>query len=364
MTPNDIKPPATETQRSELNADGQVEDSATQRPAAAPELLAEAEQLRMRWHAAKERVLEQGVAPSPAPSVVLSSEGEEMRARWSASKERVQQLAEQERQREAQRAEAARLRDQEEHRQIGEEETTALEAILERQRAAIETFVSLALRKLRAVDEYGDRDWKSVGPEFARFLGKVAERERLRPEPLVASVLGDDPSEIFDSSGQLRLRPRHARFVLRWFLLCSRVVGQLHEAVQSDTGAFALKDWERLSGVEFEGVLAQLLKKMGFEGVRGTAATGDQGGDLLFEKNGRKFVAQAKRYSAPVGNAAVQQVIGAMHVYRADEAWVITNSSFTPSARELAVAANVRLVDGEELRDLAARHSAAPSEHQ
>jgi hypothetical protein len=39
--------------------------------------------------------------------------------------------------------------------------------------------------------------------------------------------------------------------------------------------------------------------------------------------------------------------------YKADEAWVVTNSSFTPSARSLAQANNVRLFDGYDLKNSA-----------
>jgi restriction system protein len=49
----------------------------------------------------------------------------------------------------------------------------------------------------------------------------------------------------------------------------------------------------------------------------------------------------------------VQEVVAALKFYKADEAWVVTNSSFTPSARSLAQANNVRLIDGHDLKDFA-----------
>ena len=64
-----------------------------------------------------------------------------------------------------------------------------------------------------------------------------------------------------------------------------------------------------------------------------------------------KKVIQAKlRRNMTVGNDAVQQVIGAKGVYNCPGAVVITNSTFTPEAEELARIHGVELVDGKLLR--------------
>ena len=65
----------------------------------------------------------------------------------------------------------------------------------------------------------------------------------------------------------------------------------------------------------------------------------------------RKVAVQLKRYTAPVGNAAVQAVFAGMSDYKAKEAWVITTSSFTKSAVEPGKSNRVRLIDGRELED-------------
>ena len=51
-----------------------------------------------------------------------------------------------------------------------------------------------------------------------------------------------------------------------------------------------------------------------------------------------------------VGNDAVQQVIAAKAIYNCPGAVVITNSTFTPEAEELARVHGVELVDGKLLR--------------
>jgi restriction system protein len=103
-----------------------------------------------------------------------------------------------------------------------------------------------------------------------------------------------------------------------------------------------------MSGLQFEVWVRRLYEKRGYE-VRGTPATGDQGADLIAKKDGVTTIVQAKRYNNAVGNGAVQEVIAAVAYYRADTGCVVTNATFTPSAKALAQRSNVELIDGIEL---------------
>jgi restriction system protein len=105
-----------------------------------------------------------------------------------------------------------------------------------------------------------------------------------------------------------------------------------------------------LSGVEFETWVAKLFSEKGFQ-VHGTPATGDQGADLIANKDGKSIVIQAKRYKGKVGNRAVQEVLSAVAYYGGNEGWVVTTASFTPSAKALAQKTRVRLIDGKMLKD-------------
>lgn len=111
-----------------------------------------------------------------------------------------------------------------------------------------------------------------------------------------------------------------------------------------------IEEIDSMDGIQFEYYLKELYLSRGY-GVEVTSASGDYGADLVLKKDGNKIVAQAKRYSKDVGIKAVQEVIGAKSYYRADEAWVVTNSFFTKAARELAQKGSVRLVDRDELID-------------
>lgn len=112
-----------------------------------------------------------------------------------------------------------------------------------------------------------------------------------------------------------------------------------------------------MSGIDFELYVSGLLSQLGFADIRSTPATNDQGADLLAKKEGRTVIIQAKRYAGPVGNSAVQEVVGALHFYSGDEGWVVTNSTFTRSAKELAQKTGIRLIDGKELRRLSINNS-------
>jgi restriction system protein len=106
-----------------------------------------------------------------------------------------------------------------------------------------------------------------------------------------------------------------------------------------------------MSGSEFERFMANVLRQKGYA-VEETQATGDQGVDLIVpDLDGKRVVIQLKRWTGPVGNKAIQATFAGMAHYQADEGWIITTSTFTKSARELARSTSVRLIDGKELSD-------------
>src|SRR5271157_5588145 len=108
--------------------------------------------------------------------------------------------------------------------------------------------------------------------------------------------------------------------------------------------------FDDLDGDKFEALIKRLYEGAGYT-AQLTGKTGDQGGDLVVVRDGGKEVIQAKlRRNMTVGNDAVQQVIGAKGVYNCPDAVVITNSTFTPEAEELARIHGVELVDGKLLR--------------
>lgn len=108
---------------------------------------------------------------------------------------------------------------------------------------------------------------------------------------------------------------------------------------------------DSLSGLDFEKLLLELFKKMGYEATL-TKRSKDYGADLILVKNKQKIVVQAKCYSGTVGIKAVQEVIGAKNYYRATHALVVTNTGFSKEAISLGLEADVQLISREELLNL------------
>lgn len=125
--------------------------------------------------------------------------------------------------------------------------------------------------------------------------------------------------------------------------------------VYESTGTDALGEEDELddtestkqytNGLEYEQYIAMRMRSEGFKNVEVTPASGDFGADIIFEREGVKFCAQCKLYSKPVGISAVQEVIGAKAHYKCAAAMVITNSTYTDAAQQLAKENAVILVD-------------------
>ncbi|NPE28817.1 hypothetical protein HNV12_12800 [Methanococcoides sp. SA1] len=106
-----------------------------------------------------------------------------------------------------------------------------------------------------------------------------------------------------------------------------------------------------MNGYQFEKYIGNLYRNLGYV-VQNTALSGDQGADLILEKNGQKIAIQTKRYAKKVSNKAVQEVVASKAYYNCSHCVVITNNYFTKSASDLAKANNVELIDRDNLASM------------
>ncbi len=111
-----------------------------------------------------------------------------------------------------------------------------------------------------------------------------------------------------------------------------------------------IRDIDKMDGYQFEVYLKSLFKELGYK-PHVTKASNDFGADLIL-KGKNTIVIQAKRYKlkSKVSISAIQEIYAAKAYYKADEAWVITNSLFTKSAKALAEACGVKLLDRGDLQ--------------
>lgn len=107
-----------------------------------------------------------------------------------------------------------------------------------------------------------------------------------------------------------------------------------------------------MDGFDFEKYTGKLLKANGFTKVEVTQCSSDFGVDVIAYKDDIKYAIQCKKYSSPVGIKAVQEVIGSKSMNDCHVAVVLTNNTFTKSAKELAEKNNVLLWGRDKLVEL------------
>ncbi|WP_054941722.1 restriction endonuclease [Paenibacillus ihuae] len=112
-----------------------------------------------------------------------------------------------------------------------------------------------------------------------------------------------------------------------------------------------IADIDKMEGIQFEKYLGHLFRAQGYK-CEVTKAAGDYGADLIIQKDGKKIVVQAKRYSKNVGIKAVQEAQASIAHYGASEAWVVSNSDYTAAAYDLAKSNRVKLINREALIEM------------
>lgn len=108
---------------------------------------------------------------------------------------------------------------------------------------------------------------------------------------------------------------------------------------------------ENMTPAGFEAYCAETLRACGWQ-VSLTPLCRDQGVDVIAEKNGARVVLQCKLYSNPVGNKAVQEIAAGRIHQQAHYGAVVTNSTYTTSAQELAATNGVGLLHHTDLPQL------------
>lgn len=123
--------------------------------------------------------------------------------------------------------------------------------------------------------------------------------------------------------------------------------GVIHQAVL----VYDQINEDRINGMnpyEYEHYCAEILKKRKWR-TEVTKASCDQGVDIIATKGGVRIVLQCKKYSKPIGNHAVQQIVAAIAHEKAERGVVVATSAFTPAAKSLAASNNILLLHHSDL---------------
>ena len=184
--------------------------------------------------------------------------------------------------------------------------------------AKIEEYKDILVKKYRQLaykDDYGIVKTTKYETELKYFINNVVDADKIIPK-------------------EMRNR------------ITEKIINYMKENVNLNETLFSVNN-----PYEFEQKCAQILNENGWS-ARATSKSLDQGVDVIAEKEGITVVIQCKLYNKPVGNKAVQEIIAGRDFYKADYAAVVSNSTYTISARQLAQNCNVLLLNIDELKIL------------
>lgn len=115
-----------------------------------------------------------------------------------------------------------------------------------------------------------------------------------------------------------------------------------------------LEGLRRLSPSGFEEYIGDLFEGLGYQRVNIRGGSGDQGVDILAEKDGERVAIQCKRYKGMVGPHAVRDLMGAMGSADAQRGLLITTGVFSIQAEKMVGEAQIEMIDGNKLIEVIA----------
>ncbi len=147
-----------------------------------------------------------------------------------------------------------------------------------------------------------------------------------------------------------------AAFLCGWLIIALFCYYKIHNLIARQhayqKGDWTLQDLDDISGTDFEMLTCDILASNGFDIAESTQASVDFGVDVLARKDGVSYAIQCKRYHAPVGIDAVQQIYAGRAYYECHVAVVLTNQYFTSNAKKLADKLGVVLWDRDMLEEM------------
>lgn len=118
--------------------------------------------------------------------------------------------------------------------------------------------------------------------------------------------------------------------------------------------SLTLDDLYELSPKAFEHYVAALFRRKGYR-VNVSGRSGDEGVDLeIIQPNGKRAIAQCKRYRNTVGPDVVRELFGTMIHERVHHAFLVTTAPISEGAYAWARNKPMTLIDGDTLARLVA----------
>jgi restriction system protein len=199
-------------------------------------------------------------------------------------------------------------------------------------------------------DDYGDYIFDDWFSEQNKFVEKKMS--------LILFDLTSKANKIFDNTISLDNYKKSFRNDIRKYikddiirsigLIMDDLISDYHNQKFNNNYSFA---YNTDDPILFEKSVAKNFELYGWT-TNETKKTGDQGADVIAEKDGTKIIVQCKLYSRPIGNKAVQEVVAAKNYYKGNLSIVVSNSSYTKSAQQLADSNGVVLIHYSNLSEI------------
>jgi HJR/Mrr/RecB family endonuclease len=202
---------------------------------------------------------------------------------------------------------------------------------------------------------HGSWAWAFLGMSIGMFLGAtiVAVFLFFPSDKIVQSAIPEAEAEAsFQSSilqdvlGQIApVEEQLAVFLAERKTMIKELPKRLRPILQT-------YGWKTLRGNQWEEYLVEVCRTLGAT-VERTGKCGDQGVDLIVVFGAKRVAVQAKGYDPiyAVNNKAVQEAVAGMAMYGCNACAVMTNTRFTPGARQLAESNNCTLIGEDEFPD-------------
>lgn len=139
-----------------------------------------------------------------------------------------------------------------------------------------------------------------------------------------------------------------------------RQAAQLHNDAANRADGISQMSWR-----EFEVLVAEHFRRLGFS-VTETGGGGPDGGvDVLLKKGSDRYIVQCKHWRARrVGVEPVRELYGVMAARRMAGGFVVTSGDFTDDARAFANGRELQLVNGKALQRGIRQQTVSPSAGQ
>ena len=214
------------------------------------------------------------------------------------------------------------------------------------------TPISLLLAWVTAYFFWRESPWPAVVVALFPYLALLSLINPPKLEDIPRLVKEEAEAETAAQFAQAALSPARQRLVAAEAAKnkASKLFNELLSAQASHSQRLLVTNFRTMNGAQFEQFLAEVFSSLGYA-VSKIGQAGDQGVDLILHKEA-VIAVQAKCWNNAVGNTAVQEVFAGMHFHQCSRGVVVTSSTFTRSAQELASRTGCVLVDGNQIPDL------------